>query len=268
MQVYEIMACFFIYGFLGWSIEVAYAAVRQKKFVNRGFLNGPICPIYGVGVTAVVLLAAPFTDRLLLLYVFSAVLVTALELVTGLLLDKLFHHKWWDYSDRPLNIGGYVCLPFSLIWGLACLAIVKGIQPFLERFLHWLPAALVVITVVVLTGILLADVIVTYRTVLHLNRQLAAIKRVAGELHELSDKIGENIYERVRDTLELKDKLARATNEQKERALKLGEEYRRLLGENVRQNRILKAFPKLSSKKYSEALEELKQRLKNWQNGN
>ena len=129
MQIYYLMLYFFVYGFLGWCTEVAYATTKQRKFVNRGFLNGPICPIYGVGVTVVVYFLTPYKDNLILLYALSTVLVTVLEGLTGYLMDKIFHHKWWDYTNQPLNIGGYVCLIFSLVWGVACVLIVRVIHP-------------------------------------------------------------------------------------------------------------------------------------------
>lgn len=116
MQVYFLILYFFTYGFLGWCTEVAFASVKEGRFVNRGFLNGPICPIYGVGVSAVIFLLEPCQDWLPVLYIASVVLVTLIEGLTGYAMDKIFHHKWWDYSDQPLNIGGYVCLIFSLVW--------------------------------------------------------------------------------------------------------------------------------------------------------
>ena len=93
MRIYEGLLYFFIYGILGWCAEVAFAAVKERRFVNRGFLNGPICPIYGVGVVMVVVFLEPFEDQWLLLYLASAVLVTLIEGMTGYVLDKLFHHK-------------------------------------------------------------------------------------------------------------------------------------------------------------------------------
>lgn len=109
-EFYYFALSFFVYGFLGWCTEVAYAAVKQGKFVNRGFLNGPICPVYGIGVGVVVQFLTPVENNLVLLYISSTILVTAIEGITGFLLEKIFHNKWWDYSDQPLNIGGYVRL--------------------------------------------------------------------------------------------------------------------------------------------------------------
>ena len=142
MQIYYLMLYFFVYGFLGWCIEVSYATTKQRKFVNRGFLNGPICPIYGVGVTVVVYFLTPYKDNLILLYALSTVLVTVLEGITGYLMDKIFHHKWWDYTNQPLNIGGYVCLIFSLVWGVACVLIVRVIHPVIHKILTFIPHTL------------------------------------------------------------------------------------------------------------------------------
>ena len=139
MSMYYLALYFFVYGFLGWCTEVAFAAVKDKKFVNRGFLNGPICPIYGFGVTIVVALLTPYKDNLIILYVFSVILVTLLEGLTGWIMDVIFHNKWWDYSDQPLNIGGYVCIVFSLIWGVACVLIMKFIHPLIHTVLTFIP---------------------------------------------------------------------------------------------------------------------------------
>ena len=95
MSIYFILLYFFVYGFLGWCTEVGFAAFKTHHFVNRGFLNGPICPIYGVGVTAVITVLTPYKSDIIVLYILSVVLVTVLEGVTGWAMDKIFHNKWW-----------------------------------------------------------------------------------------------------------------------------------------------------------------------------
>lgn len=190
MSVYFILLYFFVYGFLGWCTEVAFAGVKEGKFVNRGFLNGPICPIYGVGVAVVVSCLDGLKDNLLLLYISSVVLVTALEWFTGFILDKLFHNKWWDYSSMPLNLNGYVCLLFSLIWGVACVLIVKILHPLIHKALDFLPE-FVGWTCIVLFGVtLFVDLYVTVTDILKMNRKLAKMNEIATELHRISDEIG------------------------------------------------------------------------------
>ena len=130
---------FFIYAVLGWCAEVIFAAVNTGKFVNRGFLNGPLCPMYGVGVAVIVFCLSPLEDNVWLTFLAAVVLTSGLEWITGFVLEKLFHQRWWDYSGLPFNIGGYICLKFSLAWGLACLLILKVIHPGIAALVHHIP---------------------------------------------------------------------------------------------------------------------------------
>ena len=284
MRIYSLLLYFFIYSFLGWCTEVAYATVKERRFVNRGFLNGPWCPIYGVGVSAVVTLLDGFRDSLLLLYLSSLVLVTLIEGMTGFIMDKIFHHKWWDYTGLPLNIGGYVCLPFSIAWGAACVVIVKGIHPLIERLVGFLPEAAVAALLCVLTVCLAADVAVTTAGILKLNRRLDMLERIGAELHEISDRMGANIHENVMDAMEKaealedvaqarKEKLDALSGEARERLDLLSGEtrerydilrqrYAELTGATLQASRrLVRAFPRMESRRHKELLDELKRRL-------
>lgn len=259
MELHEILLCFFIYGFLGWCTEVAFAAAKEKRFVNRGFLNGPICPIYGIGVVAVVLLLMPYKNQLFILYVMSIIVVTALEWVTGFILEKLFHSKWWDYSNMPLNLNGYVCLLFSLIWGVACVVIVKWIHPLIYKGVKILPDWLGTVLLVVLGIGILADLYVTVTNILKMNRHLAKMEEIAAELRRISDELGENISENVLEAMEKREDIAEdmqeytdewkdRVEELKERADELREKYRDIKFKNARSvRRILRAFPRMKS---------------------
>lgn len=291
MDIYYLILYFFTYGFLGWCAEVAYAAVKEKRFVNRGFLNGPICPVYGVGVSAVLLLLEPFENNLVILYVASVIIVTLIEGLTGFALDKIFHHKWWDYSGQPFNIGGYVCPIFSLVWGVACIFIVKVFQPLVYRVAEALPHALGVALIVVLSIVTFADLYVTASGILKFNKRLEMMERIASELRDISDKMGSNIYENVMDTMEkqeevgkkldevtddIKGKLEEFGGEQKERAaqqkeravqlreyyVQLKERYAQLAKSSTKvSERLVKAFPKMKSRNHKDILEELKKGL-------
>ncbi|MFQ9473221.1 MAG: putative ABC transporter permease [Oscillospiraceae bacterium] len=127
--MYHLLWIFFIYAFLGWCTEVSYAALKTGRFVNRGFLNGPVCPVYGFGVVIVLWVLEPLRGNLLLLFLGSVALTSLLEWLTGFVLERLFHQRWWDYSQEPFNLGGYICLRFSIAWGLACLFVVKLLHP-------------------------------------------------------------------------------------------------------------------------------------------
>ena len=289
MQIYYLMLYFFVYGFLGWCTEVAYATTKQRKFVNRGFLNGPICPIYGVGVTVVVYFLTPYKDNLILLYVLSTVLVTVLEGLTGYLMDKIFHHKWWDYTNQPLNIGGYVCLIFSLVWGVACVLIVRVIHPVIHKILTFIPHTLGLVMLAVLEICIFVDLYVTAAGILKLNHQLETMAKIAAELHEISDKLGENIHEGMMDTMEATEerrkKLEAATEGSRRklsegrtriggtadearqqlqaRSEELRKKYEELSGQGgAVSRRLMKAFPRMESRQYKETFNELREKLR------
>lgn len=138
-SLYHILAFFLIYSCLGWCVEVVYAAATTGQLVNRGFLNGPVCPIYGFGMILVLFFLTPLEDDLLLLYLGGVILPSALELVGGWALYKLYRTRWWDYTDKPFNIGGYVCLEFSLMWGVGAMVMVKVIHPTLAALVNIIP---------------------------------------------------------------------------------------------------------------------------------
>lgn len=280
METYRLIVYFFIYGFAGWCVEVAFASVKERKFVNRGFLNGPICPVYGVGVGAVVTLLEPWKEHILLLYVASVVLVTFIEWITGYAMDKIFHHKWWDYSQMPLNIGGYVCLLFSLVWGIACVIIMKVIHPLTEKLTEIMPFPLGMTLCIIFTAVLAADIAVTSAGILKLNKRMDAMEKIAAELHEISDKMGINIHENVMDAVEKLEKLEEKKEEFREKYedfYDIGEDIKGDMRERFEEmkkryeelaaastlvsRRLVKAFPKMESRKHREILNELKERL-------
>lgn len=226
-SIYYFILYFFVYGFLGWCTEVAFAACKERKFVNRGFLNGPICPIYGIGVGVVVQFLREFRSNFILLYLTSIILVTVLEWITGFILEKVFHNKWWDYSDMPFNINGYVCLLFSLIWGVACVVIVDFIHPLIHKGLTFIPVWIGIVLIVILGIVMFADLYVTASGILKMNKRLAKMDEIAEELHKLSEELGENIFRGVMETLEIqedgKKKFSVATQELMERTQEVSE---------------------------------------------
>lgn len=250
--LYELLCIFIIYAFLGWCTEVSYAALDLGKFVNRGFLNGPYCPIYGVGVLIVIGALTPLEDNLLILFAGSFLLTSVLEYLTGWILEKVFHNKWWDYSDFPFNIKGYVCLKFSVLWGLACSFIMLVLHPIIYKFIVIFPKKIGVILLVLIFSAFAVDLVFTVGTILKLNRHLKVIDEVAGMLKNISDDIGENIYENVSEAIEKK--------QEHEKLLK---RHRELLETKIfGQERLLKAFPGMKSTDYNESLQKLRGHLK------
>ena len=136
---YVLSWMFLIYSFLGWCAEVVFVALDTKQFDNRGFLRGPVCPIYGVGITLILFCLKPFTENWIVLFIISVIFTTVLELVVGIFLKKCFHHEWWNYSQFRFNFRGYICLRFSLLWGVGCLFVVKLLHPAVAFFIHNCP---------------------------------------------------------------------------------------------------------------------------------
>ena len=207
MTYYQIAWYFLMYSFFGWCLEVIYHAVKAGKVINRGFLCGPLCPVYGFGVLAVFSMTKSVlphltgmaentftTERSLtgLLIVFAAgvILATAVELIAGWALDKLFHMRWWDYSKEPMNFRGYICVRFSIIWGLAIVFVVRIVQPMMEQsHTARLPVRCGIWVLAVLYLLLAADVAVTVMIVAGLNKKLKELDEVQREMKTVSDRL-------------------------------------------------------------------------------
>lgn len=217
---YEVVWIFIIYAFLGWCTEVAYAALNTGKFVNRGFLNGPYCPIYGCGVTIVVAALTPLKENIWILFAGSFILTSVLEYLTGFILEKAFHNKWWDYSNVPFNIHGYICLKFSIMWGLACVFVMRVFHPGIYKFIMLIPHKLGVGLIIIIMTAFCADFGVTVAAILKFNRQLRLMSEIAEKMHKISDEIGENIYEGVTNVMEKSEELQETTEVLRE---KIGE---------------------------------------------
>ena len=200
--MYQFLWIFFVYAFLGWCTEVSYAALRTGKFVNRGFLNGPVCPIYGCGVVVVLVGLTPLKGNFVLLFLGSVVLTSVLELATGFVLEKLFRQRWWDYSDKPFNLGGYICLEFSVMWGFACLFVVDILHPSIEFFIRLIPHALGWALLGLFSAAMAVDLAATVRTIAKINRQLDQIDQLARRLKTASNEFGENLADRVLEAAE------------------------------------------------------------------
>ena len=237
--MYRYLFYFLIYSFLGWCVEVCYATLNTKKFINRGFLNGPYCPIYGVGVMTIIYFVFPLKNNMLILFIASVALTSILEFLTGFILEKIFHYRWWDYSDVPFNICGYICLKFSILWGLACVLVVDIVHPVVESVISWLPLFAGKIILIVAGIFMIIDFIVTVKTVLKLNAKLEKLEKIAEDIHKFSDKIGGKVSS---DFITAQDKIEE---------LKLKREE---LLKNIPwlEKRIMKSFPNMKSTKYDE----------------
>jgi uncharacterized membrane protein len=132
VDFYHILNWFLIYSFLGWVWETTYVSLKQGHYVNRGFVNGPLCTIYGCGAIAVYLILLPFEENILFLFLGGIVVATVLEYLTAVLMESIFHTSWWDYSDKKFNFQGRICLGASLGWGCFSVILFRVFQPVVE----------------------------------------------------------------------------------------------------------------------------------------
>ena len=261
-SAYQIVFFFFIYAFLGWCTEVIYACVNSGKFVNRGFLNGPYCPIYGFGVVTVILCIYPVKDNLPVLFFGSVILTTALEFITGFILEKIFNEKWWDYSDEHFNIKGYICLKFSLMWGLACIIVVRVIHPLIIKFVDFVPRLIGIIIISVLSAGILSDIIITVLAIMKIRKNIRLIQSISDEMRNISDFTGEKIYDKVSTIMEKNEEYTEKISEKCEHLEEIKEKYKNITeSKGIINKRIENAFPKLkinTRKTFRELIEEIK----------
>lgn len=214
--MYYFLCFFYVYAFLGWCAEVAYAALLHGRFINRGFLNGPVCPIYGFGVLLALYLLRPLQPYWPFLFAASVLLASLLELATGFALEKIFGQRWWDYSKEPCNLGGYICLRFSLLWGFACVFVVDILHPTVALFVSLVPFGPGVALLVLSTASMAVDLTATVRTIANLRRRQSQVDALAARMRELSNEFGESLSVRVLDAVEVGTELKEDLSERAE----------------------------------------------------
>lgn len=224
-DVYHIIQWFFIYSILGWLVESIYMSFCNKKWTNRGFIHGPICPIYGVGALTVYFILKPFSGNYIVLYFCGTILATALEYLTAIIMQRIFGCIWWDYNDKPFNYKGILCLESSIAWGFYTI--------FLFLFLHkWATAILGLYTR--RTGEILAAILIIYYAVdftisligaIDLNEKLKKLSSIVEEiqqyLHHMNIHMNRNLIREKLDNskennvkIQLEDKNIKELSEQ------------------------------------------------------
>lgn len=132
IDIFYFINCFFVYSFLGWVFECIVMSITEKKPVNRGFIKGPLCTIYGVGALSAYFLFRPFADNEILLFIIGAIAATVFEMVVALLMTKIFGYFWWNYNNKKFNYKGVICLESTICWGLMAVMTFAAFQPFVE----------------------------------------------------------------------------------------------------------------------------------------
>ena len=226
----EWLLFFFIYCFLGWCWESCYVSAKKRQWVNRGFMKGPFLPIYGFGALSVLIATLPVRPFPVLVFIFGMIGATALELVTGICMEKLFHVRYWDYSNQKFNYKGHICLTSSIAWGAFSLAMIYGFHKPIEKLVLSIPFVWLDILTTVLTVIVAADFAISFKTAMELRAILDSMERIKDEMKRLQKRAEvieafladdfhdakENFKEEM---LERKDNLMEGLQERKENIL-------------------------------------------------
>lgn len=280
LNYYAIASYFVIYSFVGWIVEVIYQALKKGKIINRGFLNGPVCPIYGFGMVAVLL----FFDYIdigdlqeasgIFLFGIGLLFSTAIELFGGWALDKLFHTKWWDYSKEKYNLHGYICLKFSIIWGIGVVFMMHVIHPLVQKFsVNLIPARIGWWLLAILYIIYFIDLVVTVTEIIGLNKQIKQLEETKASLRVVSDAISTRVGEsaiRTSQRIEESQIQSELAKEKVKDDLLMKKEYYEKTIQATRENiatrkkavvRLMQAFPELDMHEYQSGKEELQKLL-------
>lgn len=270
MQVFLLNFLYFwIYSFLGWAVESTICSVNEHKIINRGFLSGPICPIYGSGAMIVILSLTPFLAHPVFLFIDAVVLTSILEYFTSYAMEKLFHARWWDYSKHHFNLNGRICLKSSLFFGVLSLAVMYLLHPGVVHMVGLLPqTARILISIVVLL-LFAVDLFTTVRGVVNFNRQLerlaelsAQIKAKLDSLPGLSDLPFKERLERFFQ--EKREELQESGSGVRESVNSMMERFRSLSTQHgFIQRRLKRAFPHMTLHKNTESVRSLKEWLEN-----
>lgn len=278
-SLYQMFHMFIFWAFIGWGIEVCWMTLETGEYQNRGFLNMPICPIYGFGVIMVTVFFRPVSHTVIPLFVVTSILCTTFELLVGLGMEKLFGARWWDYSHERYNYKGYICVKISILWGMGCVIVIRLVQPMVEKFINMIPVRLGLALIVLWSVLIVIDLISSICAVNKLNNRLKQLDEISKIMLLSAVKIGENLSQ---ETLDVKGRYDRFIEAKDAKTLALKQRYEKIVSAadfkvsewkdkyeglaDLRDRsveRLLRAFPQMRSISYSEAMEILRKRLNN-----
>lgn len=253
--IFNLLTYFIIYSIAGWALESVYRSFCEKKIINSGFLIGPFCPIYGTGAIIMLLLLEGFKKNVLVLFVISFLVLSIWEYFVGVLLEKIFKTKYWDYSDQKINIKGRVCLFNSICWGILGILFIECIHPFIEKNIELINPLYLNIIIVIITVLFITDTIISIMTTINIKVALDKIEELNNQIKEKLEEIKnlnskdikaemiENIQDRIDILKGKKNRLFRRL-------------YRRVY-------RLKKAFPDIQNNEITEILSRKIEVIKN-----
>lgn len=186
---------FLIYSFMGWSIEVVNSLIHEKKFVNRGFMLGPYCPIYGYSAIIMVLYLEQYRDNFLTVFLLAVVVCSVVEYLVSYVMEKLFNARWWDYSNRKFNINGRVCLTNAFLFGILGVILVYFVNPLLYGLISKVNTKVLIIISVILLVLFVIDFITSMGVTYKLKNSMKKLRKDSTE--EMNKKVKEVIESKI-----------------------------------------------------------------------
>lgn len=246
ITIIQYLAYIIIYSFCGWVIESISKSIEEKQFVNSGFLNGPICPIYGLGAMIMLFTLSGLQDNIFLLFLAAFVILTIWEYVVGIVLEKIFKTKYWDYSHLKFNFQGRICLKNSIYWGILGVIFIKWIHPFVSDVVNMIPAVSLTYVTTIIYSILAVDMVFSIITFTNIESTMQKI-----------NELGENIKLKLEELKETKNIQPEVTNHENVEKL-VHELKRKQLRMKIRFYRQIKrikmAFPTMKSESMTKVL--------------
>lgn len=185
----EWLLFFYIYSVLGWVFETTYVSVKKRKFVNRGFLKGPVVPIYGSGALMMLIVTLPVKGNIVLEFLFGMLGATLLEYMVGAVMESIYKVKYWDYSNQKFNLNGYICLSSSLAWGGLTIFMDEYLHKVIEHFVLGLAPKVLFHTVGLISVIFVTDVVISSKDAWNLRMILSALSKARQEIAELQQQL-------------------------------------------------------------------------------
>ncbi len=282
------MLFFYIYCFFGWIIESIYVSVCTGNWVNRGFMRGPVIPIYGTGAIIILFAVIPFRTSLILVFILGTVAASILEFVTGFVMERIYKVRYWDYSDKPFNLCGYICLFNSLCWGVLSILLIYLVHSWVEKGVLFLNDMVLLSIDSGISSLFIVDLFNSSTTAVELKRMLANSQKLKDDLMNIHNKMIEfntaiangkekmdelkqmslqELYISARDNMSniASDKDSPELQNLKNKLDLLKDKYyKRMLAEDKAKFKLLKNNPKAVSYKYRESLREIMDKAKKY----
>lgn len=222
MHIYTLhkwLLLFYLYCFIGWIWESCYVSLKKHKWINRGFLKGPLLPIYGSGAVVVLISTLTVENNLLLVFMIGMISATILEYITGVAMEKLFHVRYWDYSKEPFNINGHICLISSLAWGVFSVLLVTFVNPNIERLVIIIPNGISEVISYIITVFITIDAVQSFNEAMDLKKILIKFTERNDAINNIKKRI--EIFEAFinEDVKYIQEKLIKKVAIKQEKAL-------------------------------------------------